>query len=153
MIDTATWYIFLQLLVAVVLGGLIGVEREYKGKPAGVKTYALVCLGSALFIILGQHFLFGGELARESLDPSRVLSAIVMGVGFLGGGLIIKRDAEVEGLTTAAGLWIAAAIGATIGVGLFLVAIFTTALTIFIFQSIVVLENKYIRKNKEKDNN
>jgi putative Mg2+ transporter-C (MgtC) family protein len=148
MIDTITWHIFLQLLIATLLGACVGIEREYKGKPAGVKTYALVSLGSALFIILGQRAFYEVGAVNTSFDPSRTLSAVIMGMGFLGGGLIIKREFEVEGLTTAAGLWIAAAIGATVGIGLSIVAVFVTLLTLFILHGFATFENRYIRRHK-----
>lgn len=138
-------YIFIQLLIAVLLGSLIGIEREYKHKPAGMKTYALVALGSAVFMILGKVFTdFVGPTI--SYDPSRLLSSIIVGVGFIGGGIIVKREYEVEGLSTAAGLWIAAAIGAAVGLELYMWATFATVLVLFVFYGITYFENRFIRK-------
>ncbi len=138
--------IFIQLLVAVSLGALIGIEREYKKKSAGIKTYALVSLGASLFIIIGLYSFYDTGGLQISFDPSRVIAAVVVGVGFIGGGLILKREHEVEGITTAAGLWIAAAVGAAIGLKLYLPAIFTVFLTLFVFHAISFFENKFIRK-------
>jgi len=140
--------ILIQLFVALLLGALLGMEREIRNKPAGVKTHALVSLGAALFIIIGYYTFYEFQGSEISFDPSRVLAAIVVGVGFIGGGLILKRQFEVEGLTTAAGLWIAAAVGAAIGVGLYLSALFAVLATLFVFHAITSFENRYIRKDK-----
>ncbi len=146
MIDQETTIIFLQLITATLLGALIGIERGYKEKPAGIKTHALVSLGAALFVILSYYAFQGFSTQDVSFDPTRVLASVVVGVGFIGGGLIIKREFEVEGLTTAAGLWISAAIGAGIGLKLYLPAIFTAFLTLLVFHGFTYLENRFIRK-------
>ncbi len=140
------YHVFFQFLLASFLGACIGVERGYKSKPAGVKTHALVSLGATIFVVLGYGVFYDFLSFETSFDPSRVLSAIVMGVGFIGGGLIIKRDFEVEGLTTAAGLWVAAALGATVGLRLYIPAVFITLLTLLIFHGLAIFERKYIRK-------
>ncbi len=139
------FFSFLPLLVAAILGACIGIEREYKHKPAGMKTHALVALGAALFIVLGNHVFHEFSAQEISFDPSRVLAAIVLGVGFIGAGLIVKREFEVEGLTTAAGVWIAAAIGTSAGMELYEIAIFCTLLTLFIFHGFTAFERKFIR--------
>ncbi len=105
-----------QLLLSLVLGGTLGWQRERVGKPAGVRTYALVTAGAALFTILSVH-------AFGSSDPSRVAAQVIVGIGFIGAGSIIQREDHVEGLTTAAGLWMAAAIGMAIGTEKYLVGI------------------------------
>ncbi len=138
--------IFIQLFIALFLGALIGTEREYKKKSAGIKTHALVSLGAALFIVIGFYSFYGANGLQVSFDPSRVIAAVVVGVGFIGGGLILKRDHEVEGLTTAAGLWIAAAVGAAVGLKLYFPAIFTVLLTLFVFHAISFFQNKFIRE-------
>ncbi len=144
--DMSSFLVFLPLFVATLLGACIGVEREYKHKPAGIKTYALVSLGAALFIILGNSVFYEFHEMSVSFDPSRVLSAIVIGVGFIGGGLIVRRELEVEGITTATGVWIAAAVGTAVGLEMYELAIFTTLLTIFVFQGITMIEYKFIRR-------
>jgi len=119
----------LRILVAAVLGGLIGLEREYREKAAGFRTHFLVALGSALFMILSQ---FGFETAitdlpNVSLDPSRIASQVVTGIGFIGAGTIMLTKNSVRGLTTAAGIWVTAAIGLACGSGLYALAIVSTA--------------------------
>lgn len=113
--------ITLRLAVAMLLGGVIGFEREYRAKDAGFRTHFLVALGSALFCIVSQ-FGFGFELK----DSSRVAAQVVSGIGFLGAGTIIFQKNVVRGLTTAAGLWVTAAIGLACGTGMYLPAIVTT---------------------------
>jgi len=105
-----------QVLLAIGLGALIGWQREVIGKAAGARTYALVSGGSALFTILSMHAFFGA-------DTSRVAGQVIVGIGFLGAGLIMHRESEVHGLTTAAGLWVSAAIGMAVGTGYYLLAI------------------------------
>jgi len=141
--------IILRLLLAVLLGGLVGLEREYKRKEAGLRTYALVSLGAALFTIVSIEFLKMGF----GQDPIRVLQAVAIGIGFIGAGLIIYRQFYVEGLTTAAGVWVAAAIGVAAGGGLYLAAIFVTFLAIGILAGLRLFEEKIFGKGyseKEK---
>ncbi|MDP1629196.1 MAG: MgtC/SapB family protein [bacterium] len=123
--------IFGQLLLAAILGIGIGIEREVTHKAAGMRTHGLVSLGAALFTILsieGFRQFFG----TTSIDPTRVAAQVVLGVGFLGAGLIILREGRVRGLTTAAGIWVAAAIGMAVGVRFYSIAIFTAVLTCII---------------------
>ena len=124
-----TTYYILQMVLALVLGSILGAQREYMGKAAGLRTYALVTFGSALFTHLSQVGFTGGEGVQ--FDPSRVASQVVVGIGFLGAGLIIFRGVHVEGLTTAAGLWAAAAVGMAVGVGFYGMAISATILVFF----------------------
>ena len=140
--------IILQLLLASVLGGIIGLEREYKKKEAGLRTYSLVSLGAALFTIVGleSFFIFSGKNGI-GFDPSRVIAAVVMGVGFIGAGLIIYREFRVEGLTTAAGLWVAAAVGVSVGVQLFSTAVFVTFLAVGILAGLRLIEEKLFDKS------
>jgi len=127
MFFTIDYHVIAQLLIAAVLGGAIGFEREYTGKSAGLRTYTLVALGACLFSIMS--FAFSG---LPNFDPSRVLSQIVVGVGFLGAGLIIVQGGKVRGLTTAAGLWVTAAIGAAVGLRLYFIAAAGVVLSLFI---------------------
>ena len=114
---------FLRLLAAMAMGGLIGLERELRAKDAGLRTHFLVALGSALFTLVSQYG-FGADLK----DSSRVAAQVVSGIGFLGAGTIIFQKNVVHGLTTAAGLWVTAAIGLSCGTGMFAVAGVTTVL-------------------------
>ena len=113
-----------QLLLALVLGLIIGTEREFVGKEAGTKTYSLVTLGAALFTTLAFDPNFP--------DPSRIISNIVVGIGFLGAGLIIFHESKIHGLTTAAGLWAMAGVGVAAGMGYFTLAVFSTALVLIV---------------------
>jgi len=120
---------FFKLILSAFLGGILGMEREHLGKVAGTRTYSLVCLGSTLFTILslnGFGYLKGNEI---NYDPSRIAGQIIVGIGFLGAGLIIRHGFRVRGLTTAAGLWVSAGIGMSVGCGFYYLAIFATLLS------------------------
>lgn len=118
----------LRLLIAAILGGIIGVERESVHKPAGLRTHVFVSMGSALFTLIA---LAGIPNMSASYDPYRMIGSILTGVGFIGGGVIIHRsDHQVEGITTAAGLWVAAGIGISVGIGNYVLAIATVLITL-----------------------
>lgn len=118
--------ITLRLFVALLLGGVIGIEREYRSKDAGFRTHFLVALGSALFCIVSQYG-FGFDLK----DSSRVAAQVVSGIGFLGAGTIIFQKNVVRGPTTATGLWVTAAIGLACGTGMYIVATIAVAMVLF----------------------
>ncbi len=142
--------IFIQGILAVTLGGLIGLEREYKKKAAGIRTYALTCLGSMFFTYLAFEFYksFAGQ-PNVSFDFVRIIQSISIGIGFIAGGLIILReDHHLEGLTTATGLWMIAAIGVAIGAGFYMPAIFVAILTLIVLRGAWLIEKKHF-KNKE----
>ena len=115
-------WMLIRLVMAVLLGSLVGYERERQGKPAGLRTHAMVALGAALFTVVSLYG-FG-----ESADTSRVAAMIVSGIGFLGAGAILHERGGVQGLTTAASLWVTAAIGIAVGVGMMLMSLATAAL-------------------------
>ena len=115
----------IRLVVALLLGGLIGIEREFRAKAAGFRTHFLVSVGSALFCVVSQYG-FGEEMK----DASRVAAQVVSGIGFLGAGMIIFQKNVIRGLTTAAGLWVTAAIGLACGAGMLLMAVIATALVL-----------------------
>jgi len=137
---------FLQLALAFILGSLIGLEREIKGKEAGLQTYSLVSLGSCLFAIVSTQ-LFSYYLANFGtlLDPSIVIRAVAVGIGFLGAGVIFQRPARIEGLTTAAGLWVSAAIGMTIGFEMYFLATLCTLFVILILAGVGTFEKKFFK--------
>ena len=120
--------IVLRLLLAAVLGGILGYERESQGKAAGIRTHMLVAMGAALFVLVPQQ---GG---MEVADMSRVIQGVVAGIGFLGAGAIIKNKSEenVQGLTTAAGVWMTAAIGIACGLGREMTAVLSTLMALVV---------------------
>ena len=119
---------FLRLLIAVILGALVGYERERAGKPAGVRTHGMVSLGAALFAVVSLHG-FGG-----TGDQARVAAQIVTGIGFLGAGAILQQRGNVHGLTTAASLWVTAALGLAVGVGMVFMSLFTAILVFLLLR-------------------
>lgn len=122
-----------RLLVATILGAIIGLEREFNGKEAGFKTYTLVCLGSAIMMYLSAEI---HELYKNlaSVDPSRIAAQAVTGIGFLGAGAIIRsQQGGVRGLTTAAGIWAMCGVGLACGIGLYKTAIFATLIVLVVF--------------------
>ena len=122
----------LHLVVALAAGGIIGLERSYHGRPAGFRTHALVCLASSALMILTVYHgrWFDTSLVRVAIDPTRMAQGIMTGIGFLGAGVIMREGLTVRGLTTAASIWITAAIGILIGVGFYFPAGIATALTL-----------------------
>ncbi len=139
--------IICQLFLATFLGALIGLEREYKRKQAGLQTYSLVALGSCLFTIISFNLVnfFPGE-SGISLDPLRIIQAIAIGIGFIGAGVIFRQPSGIYGLTTAAGLWTTAAIGIAVGAGFYFLATFTALLAILILAGLGLLEEKLFKK-------
>ena len=145
------WEALLRLGLAVVLGGVIGFERETLNKDAGLRTHMLVTLGAAGFMV-GSVLLVDlanpeGQVGRG--DVTRIASTIVTGIGFLAGGIIFKSEKEVQGLTTAAGLWVASAIGLIVGAGFYITAVGLTALTLFVLTVIHWVEAKLDLKPRE----
>jgi mg2+ transporter-C family protein len=132
-----------------MLGGVIGLEREYRAKEAGFRTHFLVALGSGLFMILSQ-FGFDNVLSnyeQVSLDPSRIASQVVTGIGFIGAGTIIFQKHVVRGLTTAAGLWVTSAIGMTAGAGMYVLSIATTVLVLLCLEALYFIFQHFGTRN------
>jgi putative Mg2+ transporter-C (MgtC) family protein len=148
MIDT--WEILQRLVLAAVLGAVIGADRERREWAAGLRTHMLVCVGAALAIIVSAYG-FGEVLKnpRVVLDPSRVAAQVVSGIGFLGAGTILfmQREQVVRGLTTAAGLWAVASIGLAAGAGLYAAAAMTTALIWIILVLLKPLQRRLFARN------
>jgi putative Mg2+ transporter-C (MgtC) family protein len=120
--DKETVDILVHLVVAMVAGGLIGLERSYYGRPAGFRTHTLVCMASSLLMLVTiyqRDWFSGAMIDTVRVDPTRMAQGIMTGIGFLGAGVIMKERASIRGLTTAASIWITAAIGILAGVGLY----------------------------------
>lgn len=141
----------LRIFVAALLGGIIGLEREYRAKEAGFRTHFLVALGSALFMIVSAYGFEGAMLTPEHRwDVSRVASQVVSGIGFIGAGTIIFHKSEnvVRGLTTAAGLWVTAAIGLACGGGMYVLSIASTFLVLVGLEAFNFFLHKFDKKRK-----
>src|SRR5574342_229690 len=121
-----------HLLVALAAGGLIGFERSFHGRPAGFRTHTLVCLASSalMLVTVYQHQWFPTSAARVSIDPTRMAQGIMTGIGFLGAGVIFKEGLSVRGLTTAASIWVTAAIGILSGIGFYFPLVVCVLLTL-----------------------
>ncbi|MGI8587038.1 MAG: MgtC/SapB family protein [Chloroflexia bacterium] len=128
----------LRILMAFLLGGLVGWERQRKGRPAGLRTHMLVAAGSACFTVAS---IYGFDGLGTNRDPARLAAQIVAGVGFLGAGVIFRTGSGVGGLTTAASIWITAALGVLSGLGLYWVALFAAALTWFALRILKLAES------------
>jgi len=137
--------IAMRVLVALVLGGLIGMERTFHGRPAGFRTHALVCLASALLMIITVYQnKWMTEVAADAIrtDPTRMAQGIMTGIGFLGAGVIFKEGLTVRGLTTAASIWVTSAIGILVGVGFHFLAVLGTAATLVVLSLFLFIERK-----------
>jgi len=121
------------MLISTVLGTLVGFERQMGRKAAGLRTHVLVCLGSTMFTLLTLHAAreFAGD---KSLDPTRIIHGVITGVGFLGAGSILRQEGYVHGLTTAASIWMVAAIGTTVGVHAYGLAVIGTVLALIVLE-------------------
>ena len=140
---------FSQLIIAMLLGIILGAERSFAGKTAGMRTYALVSLGSCLLVIISKSVTSRYIAPNEADSLLRVLAGIITGIGFVGAGIIFSHESHVSGLTTAAGLWIAAGIGIAVGFDLYLLATFGTFLTLFTFTALWYVE-KAVRRISSK---
>lgn len=144
-----------QVTLAALLGGIIGIEREWRGRPAGFRTNILIALGSCLFTILSIE---GFPVKGNAQDTARVAAQIVSGVGFLGAGALLQTRNKTKGMTTAATIWLVAAIGMAVGVGAYFLAIFTTLLTTAVLQlllpvSKLVEEEGRLHKRRAHEDN
>jgi putative Mg2+ transporter-C (MgtC) family protein len=136
--------IFIKLLLAIMVGGAIGAEREYRSKSAGFRTLTLICLGSALFTVFSQ-------LIGAGSNPDRIASNIATGIGFVGAGVIFKGDFGVNGITTAAMIWVTAALGMGIGAGYELVSVIACLLILLMLFVFGLMENWIDRKNQMRN--
>lgn len=141
--------LILRIVSAALLGGIIGLEREYRAKEAGFRTHFLVAMGSALFMVVSQ---FGFEHILDtqpnvSLDPSRIASQVVSGIGFIGAGTIIFQKQVIRGLTTAAGLWATAAIGLACGASMYVIAVASTVMVLACLETLNYTMKRFGNRN------
>jgi putative Mg2+ transporter-C (MgtC) family protein len=141
--------IIFKLALAGILGGLIGLERESLSRPAGLRTYTLVCVGSALAMIVSID-IYLQYYQTVNADPGRIAAQVISWIGFLGAGTIMREGASVQGLTTAAGLWVVACIGLAVGAGLYVPAIATTILILFVLIYFIKFEARFTGRREYK---
>ena len=140
------WIILFRLMLAALLSGAVGFEREFHGRAAGFRTHILLCVGSTLIMLTSMH-IFDIYSSKISPDPARIAAGVITGIGFLGAGTIMHSKSAVRGLTTAASLWVVAGIGLAVGSGFYFGSIVTTVLTIVTLMFFSRLEQTMIRKD------
>jgi putative Mg2+ transporter-C (MgtC) family protein len=155
--NVTTVDIIIRLFIALLLGMVIGTERVWAHKTAGMRTYALVSMGSALFVIISNEMV-KYYTGFSGMNPLMIVSQIVVGIGFIGAGLIFTKDSKLMGLTTATSIWVSAGIGMAAGFKLFNIAIIATILTLFIFVVLWFVEEelkklKFFKNNPVQDDN
>jgi len=138
------WEIILKLILSCILGGMIGLERESLNRPAGLRTYTLVCMGSALAMVVSLEMYYQFQ-ATVNADPGRIAAQVVSGIGFIGAGTIIREGPTIRGLTTAAGIWVVGCIGLAVGAGMYIPAVATSILVLFILIYFRRLEERVSR--------
>ena len=141
-----------RLLLAAIFGAAIGFEREWRNRPAGLRTHVLVCVAAATFAILTIEIVHAPMFEKDTgrFDPIRVIEAVTAGVAFLAAGVVIFTRGQVHGLTTGAGMWLAGAIGVACGLGLWQIALFSTVLALLVLVLLYAFENK-MEMNKGED--
>ena len=141
---TTIYDVFLRLVLAAALGGAIGLEREYRHKPAGLRTNMLIALGSALFSVMSV------QLGSGAGSPDRIAAQVVTGIGFLGAGAILRSGENIHGLTTAVTIWVNAAIGMAAGLGAYAVASVAAAITLVVLAFLPVMERLFERRERQR---
>ncbi|MBM0107681.1 MgtC/SapB family protein [Steroidobacter sp. S1-65] len=143
----------LRVLMAVVVGSLIGLDRELRNKPAGLRTHILISLAAAIFTLITfeLHHQFTGEDGTETADPVRIIEAVTAGVAFLAAGAIIQSRGSVYGLTTGANMWLAGALGVACGAGYYFIATLGTAFAVLVLVVLAKLEARLNGKSPDED--
>lgn len=141
--------IIVRLLLATILGGFIGLERQFHRRSAGWRTHILVCLGSCL-IMLTSLYIFDIYKSQVALDPARIAAGVVTGIGFLGAGAIIRDREGVKGLTTAASVWLVAGIGLAVGCGFYTAGLFSTVIAVVVLLFFGHIEKAVFSKDEKK---
>lgn len=139
----------ITMLVSLALGTAVGWERQAGRKPAGLRTHTLVCMGSTLFVLLTVHA--ARDYGGGSVDPTRIIHGVVTGVGFLGAGSIMRQEGFVQGLTTAASIWMVAAIGVAVGVHAWSLAVTGTVLALIVLEGYRWVERRMSRNHDERE--
>ncbi|CAM3966637.1 MgtC/SapB family protein [Cohnella lubricantis] len=144
------WHLMFRLLISVILGGLIGFERERKNHAAGLRTHTLVCMGSCLIMILSIYGFtdFIGQ-PNVNRDPARLAAQAITGIGFLGAGTILFTGKSITGLTTAASLWVVMAIGLAVGAGFYFPAAICSVLALLVLWGLHIVERRFVNQTKE----
>lgn len=143
--------IFIGLLLSVLFGAVIGIERNLAGKMAGMRTYALVSLGSALFTSISRIMAVEySQAGFTGIAPLNMVAQIITGIGFIGAGLVVLRGGHLTGITTAAGVWVAAGVGVACGFGLYTLAMFGVGLSLVILTVLWFIERNYIQRDLAK---
>lgn len=149
------WTVLVRILVAAALGGIVGIERELRDQPAGFRTHMLVSLGACLFTLVGAFgfvTLTGGQnIAAVNADVTRVASQVVVGIGFLGGGAILRHGTTVRGLTTAASLWVTAAVGLAVGMGFYFGATATALVAVLALAGLKPIERRFLKGSRQSN--
>jgi len=150
---TSEGELLIRLAVGTVLGGVIGYERDVHGRPAGFRTHLIVALASTTFMLVSTHFVYFQHYGKDDLvtvDTSRIAASVVTGIGFLGGGAILRTGLTIQGLTTAAGLWLVAAIGLSAGAGMYVVSVAATLIGVVALTLLRRFEHKDERLVRRK---
>ena len=147
--------IFIRLVLSLILSSLVGLERELHRRTAGLRTHILVSMGSCLIMLTSLH-VFAIYKDQVPLDPTRIAAGVITGIGFLGAGTIMRERTNVKGLTTAASLWVVAAVGLAVGCGFYSAAIFSTLLTLAVLMVLrtfegIILDREECKAKKEKE--
>ena len=144
------WLVLLKLGLAVILGGLVGYEREHHNQPAGLRTHIILCVGATLITLVS--IALSKDLGNDRLtDPTRIAAQIVSGIGFLGGGAILRLGATVKGLTTAACIWTVTGVGMAIGAGYYFPAVMVVLIMLFALHSLAQFEDAFIKKRMYRE--
>ncbi len=144
------WELILRLFLAVILGGLIGFERERHNRPAGFRTHILVCTGSALLMMVSAYGFSAHVGSNYQSDPARIAAAVVTGIGFIGAGTILQQRGGIRGLTTAATIWVVSGVGLAVGIGFYLGSIVTTAFVLISLLSLRSVERSFFYRRRLK---
>lgn len=139
------WEIIIRLVASMVIGGLVGAQREFKKTSAGFRTHTLVAVGACIAMVVNEY-LFKTYSSMSNMDIARMGSYVISGIGFLGAGSIIKSGFRIQGLTTAAGLWVVACLGIAVGAGLYVIAIAGTILVVLTLTLLKIVEEKFLRR-------